>query len=221
MTVVMGPNGAGKTTLVKTILGMVKRDSGDLRVFGLDPEREPDAVRSLVSYMPQISSVNRSVPLRVIDVVSSPYILGGASDPVLVERALEITGLSEYRDRFFYELSGGLMQRALVARAIAKRARMLVLDEPLSMTDVSAREQIIELLVEVMKRESMSILVVAHDIAPCLRYDPYVLLLNKRLVAFGKAHEVLRPDVLGRVYGLATVDGRLFFLGEEHGHGGR
>ena len=215
--VVVGPNGAGKTTLLKTILGMIKRESGELRVFGYDPEKDHKIIRRFVSYMPQITNIYSGVPLKVRDIIASPRILGAASDPDDIERAIQITGLEDHLDKYFHELSGGYRQRVLIARALAMRSKLLVFDEPLSMVDVSSREHIIDLLFSILEKENISMIVVSHDISRCLRYDPDILLLNKRIIAFGKAHDVLRPELLSKVYGLAVVGDKNIYLGEEHG----
>jgi len=215
--IVMGPNGAGKTTLLRTILGMIKRRSGVLKVFGYDPEKDQDQIRRLVSYMPQISNVYQYIPLKVKEIVASPHILKVSEDPDQVERAIQITGLEEYLDKYFYELSGGYKQRVLIARALAMKAKLLVFDEPLSMVDASAREHIVDLLFDLLNKKEVSMIVVSHDISRCLRYDPDILFLNRRVLAYGKAREVLKPEVLEKVYGLATLNGKTIYLGEEHG----
>ena len=215
--VILGPNGAGKTTLLRTILGMVKRRSGVLKVFGFDPESDQDQIRRLVSYMPQISNIYQFVPLKVRDIVASPMILGVSEDRDQIERAIQITGLEDVLDKNFHELSGGYKQRVLIARALAMRAKLLVFDEPLSMVDVSAREHIIDLLFDLLNKERVSMIIVSHDISRCLRYDPWIMLLNKRIMAYGRAHEVLRPEILEKVYGMATLNGKSVYLGEEHG----
>lgn len=214
--VIMGPNGGGKTTLLRAILGIVKRDSGILEVFGADPERERERVRALASYLPQVSSVNQEVPMTVREVVLSPHVLAG-EDASLAERAMKIVGIEDLADKPFSQLSGGQKQRALIARALAKGAKILLLDEPLSMVDVSGREHIVELLFEISRKEGITLIMVSHDISPCLRYDPLMLLLNGTVIAFGKADDVLTADNLTKVYGLAKLKERSFFLGEEHG----
>ncbi|MEM0043914.1 MAG: metal ABC transporter ATP-binding protein [Sulfolobales archaeon] len=214
--VIMGPNGGGKTTLLRTIAGIIRRDRGVLKVFGVDPEKNQDSIRDIISYMPQISYLNLGIPLRVREIVSTSQVLRG-EERDLVDRALQITGLEEYADKYFHELSGGLRQRVLVARALAKRAKLLLLDEPLSMVDISSRESIIDLLFNIVRRENMSTIVVSHDISHCLKYDPYVLLLNRVLIGFGKASEVITIENLSKMYGLAYIGEKTFFLGEEHG----
>lgn len=214
--VIMGPNGAGKTTLLRAILGMVKRDGGLLEVFGADPEKEQEKVRGIASYLPQVSSVNQEVPVTVREIVMSPHLLSG-EDPSLAERAMRIAGIEDLADKPFSELSGGQKQRALIARALAKRSRLLILDEPLSMVDVSAREQIVELLFEISRKEGITLIMVSHDVSHCLKHDPLMLLLNGTVIAFGRAEEVLTDEALSKVYGLARLRERSFFVGEEHG----
>ncbi|MCS7107645.1 MAG: metal ABC transporter ATP-binding protein [Acidilobaceae archaeon] len=212
--VIVGPNGAGKTTLLKALLGMVDYE-GKLRVFGLEPRRDSQKLRQLVSYLPQASSVNQLVPLKVRDIVYSPQELAGESREA-AERAIEITDIGGLLERRFSELSGGQKQRVLIARALAKRAKMLLLDEPFSMVDVGGREQIAELLLEAQRREEITLVIVSHDLSYFLKREPYVALLNKRLIAFGRAREALTLENLAKAYGLARL-GEVYLAGEEHG----
>ncbi|MEN2999083.1 MAG: metal ABC transporter ATP-binding protein [Acidilobaceae archaeon] len=212
--VVAGPNGAGKTTLLKALLGLVEWE-GELRVFGLHPKRDQEKLRGLVSYLPQASNINQVVPLKVRDIVYSPQELAGEGEEA-AERAIAVTGIEGILERRFSELSGGQKQRTLIARALAKRAKMILLDEPFSMVDVAGREQVAEVLFEVQRREGVTLVMVTHDLSPFMRNGVKVALLQRRLLAFGEPARALSLENLVKAYGIAKV-GEVFFAGEEHG----
>ena len=206
-TAVIGPNGAGKSTLIKALIGLIKYSEGYVRVYGFDPLKDPESVRKIVGYMPQRESISMHIPLRVRDVV----LMGRAArkrlgvldnrDVRIAKSALEIVGLESLWDERFVNLSGGQQQRVLLARALAVEPKMLILDEPFSAVDVPSMEKITE-TIEIMRRErNMTVLIVVHDVNPVLHYLDYVILLNKRLVAFGEPHEALNENALLDAYG--------------------
>jgi len=215
--IVAGPNGAGKSTLLKVILGLVRRRSGRVSVFGVDPEVDKRSIRGIVSYMPQSSSVNHEIPLRVRDVVASPLELEGFVDHERVRDAMRIVGVERYADHPFSSLSGGLRQRVLIARALAKGSKVVLLDEPLSHVDPKGRAEIIATLHRIHRERGVSFLIVGHDLSVCAPYDPHVILLNRRLIAFGRFSEVVKPRILAEVYGSLLYGEGFIFMGEEHG----
>lgn len=163
-TAVVGPNGGGKTSLLKLALGLLVPESGSISIFG----RPPGGQRGLVSYVPQHFQGNQHFPLTVLETV---MLAGG---PCLVRkgafRADEkattlglLAGLSLDRlaDRRFTELSGGERQRVLIARALAAKPRLLLLDEPTAGVDLGAQQSIHRLLSELQGK--MTILMVTHD----------------------------------------------------------
>ena len=218
--VIMGPNGAGKTTLLKSIAGLIRVSGGSIRVFGLDPFSHRSSLRLIVGYMPQISEINTEIPLKVIDVVASPLRLIRDRRGDLAERvywAVRVVELDEYLDKPFSSLSGGLRQRALLARALVTGSRLLLLDEPLSMMDHALRVRVLDTLFKLYREGGVSIVIVSHDISHCLRFDPYILLLKRRPIAFGRSMEVLSLSNLSKAYGGFVSDREFVFLGEEHG----
>jgi zinc transport system ATP-binding protein len=161
---VIGPNGGGKTTLLKLIVGLLKPQSGAVRVFGMEPEK----ARSRIGYVAQQSSHDLSVPMTVREVVLMGRLtadrIGGytTSDLLAADRALERLGMSELSDWQFADLSGGQKQRVLIARALAGEPDLLLLDEPTANIDPAAREDIIGLLEHL--RQEITILMVSHDV---------------------------------------------------------
>jgi len=145
-TAIIGPNGAGKTTLLKTILGLIRPQSGNIRVMGLDPIKEPKKVRSMVGYVPQRDRTSIFVPMKTKDVVmmsrlasKRPPRWATEYDEIVVRKVLRIVGVEDLADRRFDELSGGQQQKVLIARAIVSEPRLLLLDEPFNGIDVRSR----------------------------------------------------------------------------------
>ncbi|MCS7125394.1 MAG: ATP-binding cassette domain-containing protein [Aigarchaeota archaeon] len=222
-TVVMGPNGAGKTTLLKSILGLVKPSLGMIRVYGLDPFREANKIRQIVSYVPQVVNINIHVPITVREVIAMgiysksipPRIMNKEIEEE-VEEVLRLVELERYSRKWFTELSGGERQRVLIARAMVKGAKLLLLDEPFSMLDFDIKCEIAKLLDRIHYRMNIDILLVAHELSPCIAYNPQVILLNKKVYAVGRAGEVLRLEILKRAYPGITEIPQGFIIGEDH-----
>ncbi|RLG07897.1 MAG: metal ABC transporter ATP-binding protein [Thaumarchaeota archaeon] len=220
---VMGPNGAGKTTLLKLMLGLLKPRRGSIRIFGYDVVRDSGAVRRLVGYVPQIINVDHHIPMTVEEVIAMGA-LARDLPPRFATREVrrkvrEVLELVELDDpsALFSELSGGQKQRVLIARALIGDPRLLLLDEPYSMLDFDMKCEISELLYRLHKERGVDILLVAHELSPCIHLEPIVILLNKRVYAIGRAGEVLTLENLRKAYpGLTEVPAG-FILGEDHG----
>lgn len=185
---ILGPNGAGKTTLLKCILGLLKA-KGLISVFGRDP-RKDKGVLKLISYVPQRSSLSMDIPLRVKDVLK-------ITSKEIDAKILSQLELEDKMDLLFRDLSGGFQQRVLIARALMKKSSLLLLDEPFNGVDVVSQKKIVETL----ERSGTTTLVVVHNINPVLHAVHRVMLLNKRLIAFGKANEVFTRDNMVKAYG--------------------
>lgn len=221
--VLMGPNGAGKTTLLRVIIGLLKPIKGDVIVYGIRPWEEPEVIRETIGYVPQLLLVRQDVPIRVEEVVAMG-ILSRLPPPRRltkrireeVSKALKLVGLEGLEGRLFNELSGGQKQRVLIARALIRKPKLLVLDEPCSMLDFKARCEMIKLLQKLHIEKGVDIFLTAHDISPCLTLEPTVILINRRVYAVGKLRDVLRPETLKLAYpGLTEVEGAII-LGEDH-----
>jgi manganese/zinc/iron transport system ATP- binding protein len=206
---VVGPNGAGKSTLIKAILGLVPLASGYVQVFG----RPVAEVRRKIGYVPQRESVDWDFPVTVLDVVLMGTYgqLGWLRRPGRAQRewALEClrhVGLADFASRQIGQLSGGQQQRVFLARALAQRAEIYFMDEPMAGVD-AATEQAIFALLEELRQRSKAVLVVHHDLRSVPKYFEYVVLLNMGLIASGPVQEVFTPGNLQKAYG-----GRLSIL---------
>jgi manganese/zinc/iron transport system ATP- binding protein len=207
---ICGPNGAGKSTLIKAVLGLVPVASGEVRVFG----QPLGAVRKRVGYVPQRESVDWDFPVSVLDVVLMGTYgrLGWFRRPGKAERewsraCLAKVGLSGYERQQIGQLSGGQQQRVFLARALAQRADMYFMDEPMAGVDAATERAIFEVLTE-LRSQGKTIIAVHHDLRTVPQYFDYVVLLNVRLVAAGPREMVFTPENLRRTYGgrLALLD---------------
>lgn len=204
---VVGPNGAGKSTLLKTLVGLLRPSAGSVRIGGLTPE----ASRRHSAYLPQHSSVDWDFPATVRGLVAMGRVPAlsrlrrpGRHDQALVDDALERLGLTDLARRPIGELSGGQRQRALLARALAQEARLLLLDEPFSGID-AVTERLLWRELGRARQEGRTVLVVNHDLAITAGRFDRVLLLAGRLVATGPPAEVLTPPNVLTAYGATPV----------------
>lgn len=200
---IIGPNGSGKSTLLKSIMGLVEPVGGRIEIFNSRLKN----VRKRISYVPQRESVDWEFPASVLDVVlmgrynpKNLFRRTSKLDKEIAISALEKVGMLAYKNRQIGQLSGGQQQRVFLARALAQKADLYILDEPFVGIDASTEESILKVLAE-LKNEGKSILIVHHDIYTCSRYFDYIVLLNTRLIAHGWKEEVLTEENLKEAYG--------------------
>ncbi len=198
LVVIMGPNGAGKSTFLKAVLGLIPYE-GTVNVF----DENPKDARRRVGYLPQREYINLNVPLKVRDVLllslTSRKVAVSREDVARAKETLSMVGMENFWDSRFDSLSGGQQQRVLFARALVNDPDMLILDEPFSATDVKTRISLINLLHRI-KRDK-TILIVLHDINPMVECTDRVMLLNRRLLAYGPVVEVITEENLEKLYG--------------------
>ena len=199
---IIGPNGGGKSTLIKALLGFVKRDVGEVRVYGAPAER----AKGLVAYVPQRGAVDWDFPVTVREVAMMGryghipwYKEPGAADRVAVAEALEMVRMTDFSDRQIGQLSGGQQQRVFMARALAQGSEMLLLDEPFAGVDAATERAILDVLEEA-KKAGRTLVVVHHDLATAAEYFDRLMLIKQRLYAYGPPEAVLREDLLSEVY---------------------
>lgn len=198
---IIGPNGAGKSTLLKAILGIVKLTSGEIKIFG---KSQREALHNL-GYVPQASAFDRNFPISVLEVVLMGRL---GSTPVLFHRYsskdyekadyyLNKLGIYEVKDRQIGQLSGGQLQKVLIARALVHQPRVILLDEPTSSIDANSRSEIYNLLKNL--NEEMTIIVVTHDLAAVSAYYDSIACLNQELHYHGGKE--ISEETINKVYG--------------------
>lgn len=206
---IIGPNGAGKSTLIKAVLGLVPLTTGHVTVLGQPARRQ----RRLIGYVPQRESVDWDFPVSVLDVVlmGTYGTLGWFRRPGRKERAwamecLDHVGLADLARQQIGQLSGGQQQRVFLARALAQKAQIYFMDEPMAGVDAATERVIFSLLAE-LRQQGKTVFVVHHDLRTVAQYFEQVMLINMRLVAFGPTATTFTNENLRKAYG-----GRLSIL---------
>jgi zinc transport system ATP-binding protein len=165
---IAGPNGGGKTTLLRLVLGLERPATGNVRVFGMPGGKGAEGAR--IGYLPQRSRLVGEAPVTVREIVSTGRLapagiwgpLRGA-DREAVAKAIDTVGLGERADFPLRTLSGGMQQRALIAKALASEPTLLVLDEPTTGVDAASQESLGLLLEELRAELGVTILYVSHE----------------------------------------------------------
>jgi zinc transport system ATP-binding protein len=173
---IIGPNGGGKTTLLKTILGLIKPESGFVKIFDDEPEKQ----RRNIGYVPQYNSFEKGYPITVEEVVKMGFVFDKHFDKKKLTEAMEKVDILNLRDKLIGNLSGGQKQRVLIARALVSDPKILLLDEPTASIDSKTGKSIYELLNKI--NESMTIILVSHDIGAISSYVKKIACLNKTLI---------------------------------------
>lgn len=199
---IVGPNGAGKSTLFKVVAGTITPNSGTVNVYGHAPGRH-----ICIGYVPQRNQIDWTFPATVQDVVMMGRVgqIGlfrwpSKRDWAGVRECLARVNATHLADKQIGELSGGQQQRVFIARALAQSADLLLLDEPFSGLDTPSHEAILEILGS-LKDDGVSIMVATHDLNLAMDRFELVMLLNRRIIAYGPATEVLVPELLLAAYG--------------------
>jgi len=225
---VLGPNGAGKTTLLKTILGLVAPRRGCIYICGHDTTGKPDKAGRYIGYVPQIITASSHFPVTPWEIVEYEVVarrrgklLSRRRQDVdhLVEASLKAVGLPpDTWVRPLRSLSGGQRQRAFIARALVNDPPILLMDEPLSAVDPGGRVELAELIASLAR--SRLAIVTSHDPMLLLEHTDLIVLIDRRLVAVGEPHTVLREDILTEVYGAAILHVKdHIHISDEHGAG--
>ena len=207
---VVGPNGAGKSTLFKALVGLLPLRAGRVLIHGLPLGHHLDCV----AYVPQREEVDWRFPLTVADVVmmgrygrlrrlAQPTV----EDHAAVRRALERMGIAHLALQSIGELSGGQQQRVFLARALAQEPHILLMDEPFTGVDIITREAVLHVL-EQLHEQQVTTMISTHDLSLASSSFEQVLLLNRRLVAYGPPREVFTTGRLQEAFG-----GQLLQLG--------
>lgn len=201
----VGVNGSGKSTLFKSIMGFLRPVRGRVRIAGLPVEASRK--RQLVAYVPQSEDVDWTFPVSVWDVVMMGRYghmnfmrIPRAEDKRIAHECLDRVGMSEFKDRQIGELSGGQKKRVFLARALAQRGRIMLLDEPFTGVDVQTETAIIELL-RSLRSEGHIILVSTHNLGSVPEFCDQVVLINRTVLAFGPTEHVFTEDNLSRAFG--------------------
>ena len=204
ITTLIGPNGAGKSTLARLVLGLVTPDQGTVvRRRGLRD-----------GYMPQHLNIDDSLPLTV-----DRFLWLGASGPTAARRAaLERAGVAHLRRRAVQKLSGGEMQRVLLARALLRKPDLLVLDEPAQGVDVAGQNALYGLLKDVRDELGCAILLISHDLHLVMAATDEVICLQRHVCCSGSPETVSRDPAYHELFGPTAGTPNLALYTHDHDH---
>ncbi|NLG56692.1 MAG: ABC transporter ATP-binding protein [Rhodococcus sp.] len=202
----VGPNGSGKTTLLHALAGLIP-STGDINIAGVDPAAtKRRAMARVVALMPQRPTVPEGVSVReLVGLGRTPHIarfgVETTNDADVVDRVLESLNLVDFAGRSAGALSGGELQRVMLARALAQEPQVLLLDEPTSALDIGHQQQVLDLVDTLRRTHGLTVLAAMHDLTSAAQYAQRLVLLDGgRIVADGTPVEVLTADRIARVY---------------------
>ena len=218
-TGLIGANGAGKTTLFKVILGTTATSGGAVLVGGAPRSRR----NPQIGYVPQKFGLDPDLPLRARDLVALGidgqrlgFSLPSPARRRAVQEMLEAVGAAELADARVGELSGGEQQRVLIGHALISRPRLLLLDEPLANLDLRSAGEVVSLVARVAREQRVAVLISAHEINPLLPVMDRIVYLAGGRAVHGRAEDVVRGDVLSKLYGhhvdVLRVHGRVLVV---------
>ncbi|HUC56582.1 MAG TPA: ABC transporter ATP-binding protein [Streptosporangiaceae bacterium] len=227
---VLGPNGVGKSTLVKAALGLVALSAGTVTVLGLPAGH---AGRQ-IGYLPQRRNFDAGLRVRGVDIVAlgsngeqwglplpfvSRFLPSRRAAADRIREVIELVGATAFACRPIGQVSGGEQQRLLIAQALVRRPKLLVLDEPLDSLDLPSQAAIAALVSRICREHKVTVMLVAHDVNPILPYLDRVAYVARGGAVCGTPDEVIRSEILTELYRtpvevLRASDGRLVVVGE-------
>jgi zinc/manganese transport system ATP-binding protein len=218
---ILGPNGAGKSTLFRLLLGLQPPHAGTVTVLGAPPRKG----NAGIGYVPQRRAIDPSIRLAGVEFVKlglTGHLWGWARPPhdlaAQVAAAIDAVGAAAYADHPIGTLSGGELQRLMLAQAIISDPRLLLLDEPMANLDVRNQVAVAGLVASIARERGIAALLIAHDVNPLLRALDRVMYIARGRVTIGPPDEVITSEHLSALYGtrvevLHDSTGRRFVVG--------
>jgi ABC-type Mn2+/Zn2+ transport system ATPase subunit len=202
-TAIIGPNGAGKSILFKTILGLVPKKSGTIHIFGNNHEKYHQ-VAPFLSYIPQRLDFDPTFPLTVAGLFSlkSKQLIGNSTnDKHRIAHLLHTVKAAHLLNQRLGTLSGGQLQRILLAYSLMDNPRLLLLDEPAAGIDTQGQETIYPLLARIQKEKNLTMIIISHELHVVMQYANQVLCLNKTILCSGQPSHILSNETISEMYG--------------------
>lgn len=199
ITTLIGPNGSGKTTIIKAILGLLEYQ-GEIKIFN-QPIRQAS---QLIGFVPQRFTFDNTFPMTVFEFVALPLIIQANSPKPKRKQVLdtlELLKAQELADKTLASLSGGELQRVLLARSLVREPKLLLLDEPEVGIDVGGEQTLYDLLDDLVDKQKLTVLIASHELDVVYTYADYVLCVNKRLVCDGRPEQILNQSTIEKLYG--------------------
>ena len=209
---IIGPNGSGKTTLLKTIAGLITPKSGQIlvdnqEILGINPKKRAE----IIAMLPQKTHIDTEFLVEEIVQMGryhknySIFQTLTKEDIAITETAMEQVGVTELRGRNFSKLSGGEKQRVLLARALAQKPKVLLLDEPTSSLDLNYQLEILKLIQKLSILNNLTVISVLHDIQLAAKYSKEIILINRgKINKSGTPKEVITQDTVKEIYNITS-----------------
>lgn len=191
ITTLIGPNGAGKTTLVKTVLGLVKPNSGSVW-------RKPELI---VGYVPQKLHIDSTFPLTVKRFLQISRDISAQA----IAQAVDSVAIGNLLESSIHGLSGGEMQRVLLARALLKNPQLLVLDEPVQGVDINGQIELYQLIADIRKARGCSVLMISHDLHLVMSATDHVICMNQHICCSGHPEKITNDPSYIEMFGAASA----------------
>lgn len=211
LTVILGPNGSGKTTLVKLMSKMMAPDAGHIYLNLSDLSKMPQKELSRsMAVVPQNTAVEFDFTVREIVAMGRyPHLKRfeqeSPTDWHIVDEAMAATDVLQFKDRPINALSGGEIQRVIIARALAQKPKILVLDEPISHLDIQHQIELLKLVKHLAQQQNITVVMILHDLNFAMAFADHVIVMHDgKIAAEGSPEEVLSPDLIKTVYGVET-----------------
>jgi zinc transport system ATP-binding protein len=226
LVALIGPNGSGKTTLLRAMLGLQRIESGEVKLFGNADVR---AALPRVGYVPQRLNLERSFILSVREFLALRarecrkwfWQKHTRTDELLAQSLAEL-GVQSLLDRPVAQLSGGQIQRVLIAFSLLRKPDLLLLDEPTAGVDTPGERTFYELIAEIQARHKLSVVLVSHDLSMVYRHASWVYALNRVVCCEGRPEDVMNAESLKQAYGIHVSHYQHHHQGGEpgsdHGH---
>lgn len=207
-TAIIGPNGGGKTSLIRLILGLNKKSSGEIFLFGTKIKKFKSWHD--VAFVPQnVSHVDQNFPASVKEIVrmgrsalKKGWSRFSSEDEKIIDEAMVKLNVKHLENKLIGELSGGQRQRVMIARALASSPKLLILDEPNTGVDMVSQKKFYSLLKELNEKDGLTIIFITHDLGVIADDIKNVICINQTLLACNNPHEILSCSVMSELYGV-------------------
>jgi zinc transport system ATP-binding protein len=192
-TILIGPNGSGKTTLLKIMIGLLKPTSGTVLIYG----EKPKDMRDIIGYVPQKLYFDTTFPITVLEFLNVPH--NNSEDKIF--NILESVGAKDIMSARLGELSGGQLQRVLIARSLLGNPKIIFLDEPVSGIDIGGEKNFYELIKSVQEKHDVTVVMVSHEVNIVSQIATQVICINKEMLCSGSPDTTLLPELIEELYG--------------------
>ncbi|MFA6296454.1 MAG: metal ABC transporter ATP-binding protein [Patescibacteria group bacterium] len=192
---IIGPNGSGKTTLIRAMLGLNNLTSGKVEIFGKSIWEQ----KKIVGYVPQRFIFDKTFPITIEEFLKFSLQKGTSSEKI--DEKLKEVNMEDQKKKLLGNLSGGQLQRVLIARAILNDPQILFLDEPASGIDIGGEKSFYDLLDYLNLKYKITIVMISHELDVVAKYAHRVICLDRKLVCYGDPKTILDAEMVKRLYG--------------------